>query len=161
MSPNILVFCPLFVKAVQSPKAPYSRQTFPISVSTSCPIVIRLGKACGLTIISGFIPLSVKGISASGITSPIVPFCPHRLQNLSPMLGILSLRTLTFASLNPSSPSVIKVLSTYPNCPFFGKTDESTDVSGSARFVVTFPIRTFLSSRKVFSLISPYSSRSE
>ena len=76
---------------------------------------MRLGKACGLIIISGRIPSSVKGMSSSGITSPTVPFCPHLLQNLSPIAGILSSLIRTFAKRNPSSPSVIKLLSTYPS----------------------------------------------
>ena len=40
--------------------------------------------------------------------------------NLSPILGILSSRILTFARRVPSSLSVINVLSTKPSCPFFG-----------------------------------------
>ncbi len=89
-------------------------------VSTNCPIVILDGSACGFIIISGRTPSSVNGMSSSGITRPTVPFCPQRLQNLSPIAGILSSRILTFAKRNPSSSSVIKVLSTNPNCPFFG-----------------------------------------
>ena len=46
---------------------------------------------------------------------PKVPFCPALLAILSPIAGILSSRTLTLAILNPSSPSVIKDLSTKPN----------------------------------------------
>ena len=123
-------------------------------------MVILDGRACGFTIMSGRIPSSVKGIFASGITRPIVPFCPHREQNLSPMLGILSFLTRTFAILNPSPLSVINVLSTYPSCPFLGNTDASNEFSGSSKFVVIFPINTFLSSNNVFSLINPYSSKS-
>ena len=52
--------------------------------------------------------------------SPIVPFCPEREAILSPIAGIRISRTRTFAILWPSSPSVINVLSTIPNCPFFG-----------------------------------------
>ena len=74
---------------------------------------------------SGFIPSAVKGISASGITSPTVPFCPQRLQNLSPIAGTRSSLIRTLASLNPSSSSVINVLSTNPNCPFLGYTEAS------------------------------------
>ena len=72
--PNCSVFCPLFINAVQSPKPPYIAHALPIRVSTSCPIVIRLGRACGLIIISGRTPSLVKGISSSGIIRPIVPF---------------------------------------------------------------------------------------
>ena len=98
---------------------------------------------------------------SSGITRPTVPFCPHLEQNLSPTPGIRSSLTLTFASLNPSSPSVINDLSTYPICPFLGTTESSFEIPGSDRFIVILPMRIFLSSNKVFSLIIPYSSNSE
>ena len=154
-SPNFLCLGPLFTKAVQSPKPPYIAHAFPVTVSTNWPIVIRLGKAWGFIIISGLIPSCVNGMSASGIILPTVPFCPQRLQNLSPILGMRSSLTLTFAILNPSSPSVINDLSTKPNCPFLGKTELSTKVPGLLTLEMTFPIRTFLSSSGVFSLIKP------
>ena len=110
--PNIECFDPVLLNAVHSPKAPYSQHALPITVSNSCPIVIRLGSACGLMIISGRMPSALNGISSSSIMSPMVPFCPQRLQNLSPITGVLSSRTRTFAIRKPSSPSVIKVLST-------------------------------------------------
>ena len=130
-----------------------------MTVSTSCPIVILDGNAWGLMIISGRRPSAVKGMSDSGIINPIVPFWPHRLQNLSPIAGILSSRILTLAILNPSSPSVMNVLSTYPSCPFLGEIEESTALFGSVISDNAIPIRTILSSSFVFSLISPYSSR--
>ena len=77
------------------------------------------------------------------------------------MAGIRSSLTRTFAILNPSSPSVINVLSTYPNCPFFGNTEESSETSGLDRLVCILPINTFFSSNIVFSFIKPFSSRSE
>ena len=43
---------------------------------------------------------------------PKVPFCPALEAILSPIAGRRSSRTLTFATLNPSSPRVIKALST-------------------------------------------------
>ena len=89
----------------------------------------------------------------------MVPFCPHLLQNLSPIAGILSSLILIFANLNPSSPSVINDLSTYPNCPFFGKVDASLNFVLSSIEDILFPIRTFLSSIGVFSLIKPFSSK--
>ena len=123
-------------------------------------MVILEGNACGLTIISGRIPSSVNGIFTSGITKPIVPFCPHLEQNLSPIAGTLSCLTLTLAILNPSSLSVINDLSTYPICPFFGNTEASNGLSGSSRLVVILPINTFLSSKITFSFIIPYLSKS-
>ena len=39
--------------------------------------------------ISGFSPSAVNGISCSGIILPIVPFCPWRELNLSPITGAL------------------------------------------------------------------------
>ena len=107
-----MCFGPLFLKAVQSPNPPIIEHALPNKLSTNCPIVIRDGIACGLIMISGRIPSSVNGILSSGINKPIVPFCPQREQNLSPIPGIRSLRTLTFAKRNPCSPSVIKALST-------------------------------------------------
>lgn len=53
------------------------------------------GIACGLMIISGRIPSAVKGMSTSGTMFPHVPFCPHRLENLSPITGLRSVRSLT------------------------------------------------------------------
>ena len=153
--PKRTSFGPLVFQAVQSPKAPYNEQAFPTRDSIKCPIVILDGKACGLTIISGLTPLAEKGISDSGKIIPIVPFCPARLQNLSPIDGSLSCLTLTFANLNPSSPSVINALSTYPNCPFFGTTEESEYTLGSLTSVVHLPINTILSFNFVFSLIIP------
>ena len=107
---------------------------------------------------SGFLPSAVKGISTSGTIKPMVPFCPHLLQNLSPIAGILSSLILTFAILNPSSPSVINVLSTNPSCPFFGTTEVSIDLLGSIISDKVIPIITDLSSNLVFSLMIPYSS---
>ena len=83
--------------------------------STNCPIVIRDGIACGLIIKSGRIPSAVNGISSSGITKPIVPFCPEREAILSPMAGKRSSRMRIFAILNPSSPSVKNALSINPS----------------------------------------------
>ena len=157
--PNCSCFDPLLTNAVQSPYPPVFTQALPINVSTNWPIVILDGNACGFTIISGRMPSSVKGIFSSGITNPTVPFWPQRLQNLSPIAGILSSRILTFARRNPSSSSVINVLSTNPNCPFFGYTDASMLIFGFAKFVWTLPMTTFLSSISVFSFTKPYLSR--
>ena len=101
-----------------------------MTVSTNCPIVCLDGNACGLIIISGRIPSFVNGISCSGITKPTTPFCPARPAILSPMVGILSSRILTFAIRSPSSPSVRNALSTTPNCPFFVVLDMSILDSG-------------------------------
>ena len=152
---------PLFIKAVQSPNPPKIEHAFPITVSTNCPMVIRDGMACGLIMISGRIPSSVKGMSSSGITNPTVPFCPHLEQNLSPIIGSRSSRTRIFAMRNPSSPSVINDLSTNPCCPFFGNCEESMELSGFSRFVMTLPIKTVLSSNFEFSSIRPCSSNLE
>ena len=105
---------------------------------------------------SGFTPSSVNGILSSGMTSPTVPFCPQRLQNLSPIAGTRSSRIRTLAKRNPDSSSVINVLSTCPNCPFLGYTEESTTLSGSSILLVTLPITTVLSFISVFSAINPY-----
>ena len=47
-----------------SPNNPNSNSAFPSKVSFNWAIVIRLGKACGFTIISGVIPRLEKGISS-------------------------------------------------------------------------------------------------
>ena len=122
-------------------------------------MVIRDGNACGLIIKSGRIPSAVNGISSSGIMSPKVPFWPALEAILSPIAGTRSSRTRILAILVPSSPSVINDLSTNPNCPFLGNTDESTTTSESIEFDVTFPITTILSSSAVFSLITPHLSK--
>ena len=114
--------------------------------------------ACGLIIKSGRIPSAVNGIFSSGIIRPNVPFCPARLAILSPIAGILSSRILTLAILKPSSPSVIKALSTNPSCPFFVVVDASTNTSGLSGFCIILPIRITFSSIGVFSRIRPLSS---
>ena len=120
-----------------------------------CPIVIRDGIACGLIIKSGRIPSAVKGISCSGIISPMVPFCPEREAILSPIAGIRSSLIRTFAILNPSSPVVKKDLSTKPNCPFLVFTDSSNQTSLFSRSEVIFPITMILSFNGVFSFTNP------
>ena len=122
---------------------------------------MREGNAWGLTIISGRIPSSVNGISSSGIIKPTVPFCPHLEQNLSPMAGDRLSRIRILAKRKPSSPSVIKALSTKPCCPFLAKTDESIRISGFSGLVIALPITTVLSSMNVFSFIRPYLSNAE
>ena len=81
--------------------------------------------ACGFTMISGFRPVALVGISTSGIIIPTVPFCPALEQNLSPMAGFLILRILILAILVPVLLSVIKALSIIPVSPFFGLTEAS------------------------------------
>ena len=105
----------LFVNAVQSANPPCNAAAFAEIHSTNWPIVIRVGKACGLIMISGRKPSRVYGISASGIIMPTVPFCPARDAILSPNEGIRVSRTRTFAMRSPSSPSVMNVLSTIPS----------------------------------------------
>ena len=145
----------MLAKAVQSPNPPYIAHVLPIKDSTRCPIVIRDGKACGLTIMSGRIPSAVVGISASSSTIPIVPFCPALLANLSPIAGIRMCLTLTFARRPPSSSLVMKDLSIYPIAPFFGLMDSSTYASELVSVFVAIPINIVLSFITVFSLIMP------
>lgn len=69
------------------------------------PIVILEGKAFGLIMISGVIPVSVKGISILGQSIDKTPFWPCRDENLSPMTGLLSnlsfIATLSVFLLSP------------------------------------------------------------
>ena len=150
-------FGPLLAKAVQSPNAPYIAPVFPAKHSTSCPMVIRLGRACGLMIRSGRTPSAVKGISSSGITRPTVPFCPHRLHTLSPISGIRTCLTRTLAVRKPSPPRVINALSTTPFAPFLVPIDESIMTAGSSILVVASPMTTVFSLITSPSLMTPFS----
>ena len=69
-----LMFRTFICKSSAIPNAPKFTPTLLVIHSTKCPMVIREGIACGLTIISGFIPSAVVGISASSRIIPIVPF---------------------------------------------------------------------------------------
>lgn len=62
----------------------------------SMPIVILLGKAFGLMMMSGVMPDSVNGMSILGHNIDSTPFCPCRDENLSPITGRLS--NLSFSS---------------------------------------------------------------
>ena len=96
--PKSRYLLPALVNAVQSPNAPYMAATLACTTSINCATVMRLGNAWGFIMRSGRSPSAVKGMSCSGIISPMVPFCPHRLANLSPMRGLRSsrIRTLTW-----------------------------------------------------------------
>ena len=59
-----------------------------VSDYSPCCGVPHLGKACGLMMMSGVIPESVNGMSRSGHSCDRVPFCPCRLENLSPITGL-------------------------------------------------------------------------
>ncbi len=63
----------------------YPKLTFPSRHSISCAMVIRLGMACGFTMMSGTIPSTDQGMSSCRYVIPIVPFCPCRDANLSPI----------------------------------------------------------------------------
>ena len=116
---------------------------------------MRLGNACGLTIISGRIPSAVVGISASGNMMPIVPFCPALDANLSPMAGIRSCLIRILAILPPFSSRVINALSTYPILPFLELIDSSTNASELVILFVAIPISIVLSLMIEFSRINP------
>jgi hypothetical protein len=73
--------------------APYKAADFAAILSINIPIVILLGKALGLMIISGVIPLYVNGISIFGQSIDKTPFCPCLDENLSPITGLLSKRS--------------------------------------------------------------------
>ena len=65
-------------------------------------------------------------------------------------------QTRTFAIRPPSSPSVIKDLSTIPICPFLGNLELSNLVLLFKTLFEDIPIKTVLSSTVVFSLIIPH-----
>ena len=78
----------------------------PASSSIILPTVMRDGKPWGFMIRSGFIPLSLNGRSTAGWISPHTPFCPWRLENLSPSSGARVSRIRTLMS-HWSSLSVV------------------------------------------------------
>jgi hypothetical protein len=77
-------------------------------------MVILLGKALGLIIISGVIPVSVNGMSIFGHNIERTPFCPCLEENLSPITGLRSNLSLTntFYAVLFVYPPVSKILST-------------------------------------------------
>ena len=83
----------------------------------SIPIVIRLGKAFGLMMTSGVIPVYVKGISTLGHNIDKTPFCPCRDENLSPITGRLSNLsfTKTFSADFPYPPVIITPSTEHPS----------------------------------------------
>ena len=83
--------------------------------SISCPIVILLGIACGFIIISGEMPSALNGICSCGYIIPTVPFCAHREANLSPIIGILSVRIRILTNRKPSAFLSVYILSTNPD----------------------------------------------
>lgn len=76
-----------YVKGVASWARPCMAPAFPAMLSTNMPMVMRLGKACGLMMTSGCIPLSLNGMSIAGHFWEQTPFCPCRDENLSPITG--------------------------------------------------------------------------
>ncbi len=95
-------------------RLPSRLPTLPPIISSTWATVILEGMAWGLITRSGTIPDSVNGISSNGWISPSTPFCPCLDANLSPSSGILSSRTLTFASRAPFMLSVRITASTMP-----------------------------------------------
>ena len=94
---------------VASCARPCIAPALPAILSTNIPIVMRLGKACGLMITSGCIPLSEKGMSMAGHFCEQTPFWPWREENLSPMTGarvIRSVRLIFCSSESPASEPV-------------------------------------------------------
>mmetsp|Transcript_752 Transcript_752/g.3069 ORF Transcript_752/g.3069 Transcript_752/m.3069 type:complete len:205 (+) Transcript_752:782-1396(+) len=83
--------------------------------SMSCPMVIRLGMACVFTMMSGTTPSHVQGMSSWRYVIPMVPFCPWRELNLSPICGTRMFRTRTLQSLKPWELVVSKTRSTIPD----------------------------------------------
>mmetsp|Transcript_7249 Transcript_7249/g.11397 ORF Transcript_7249/g.11397 Transcript_7249/m.11397 type:complete len:201 (+) Transcript_7249:978-1580(+) len=107
------------VKGVASPSLPIIDATFPIRHSTSCPMVIRDGMACGLTMMSGTMPSHVNGMSSCVYVMPMVPFCPWREENLSPTCGVRHDRTRILTKRRPWSLVVSSTWSMMPVSVFF------------------------------------------
>src|SRR5580700_3601459 len=70
--------------AVPSIVRPSSEPTLPPSISRTWATVIRDGIACGLIRRSGVMPSRVYGMFSGLTISPMTPFWPCRLANLSP-----------------------------------------------------------------------------
>ena len=87
----------------------------------------------------------------------MVPFCPHLLQNLSPIAGTRSSRIDTFAILVPFGVFDIYVLSTNPSCPFFGFINFNVFLSSSPVSHDSVPIRLEFSFTSEFNFMTPYS----
>lgn len=84
-----------YSKGVASWASPCMAPALPAILSTNIPMVIRLGNACGLMMMSGCIPLSENGMSTAGHFWEQTPFCPWRDENLSPMTGERVTRKVT------------------------------------------------------------------
>lgn len=69
---------------------PSKATDFAAILSINIPIVILEGKAFGLMMMSGVIPVYVNGISILGQSIDRTPFCPCLEENLSPITGLLS-----------------------------------------------------------------------
>ncbi|OQB36114.1 MAG: hypothetical protein BWY05_01159 [Euryarchaeota archaeon ADurb.Bin165] len=149
-------------------RRPSREPTFPPSISSMWPMVIRDGIAWGLMTRSGVRPPSVKGISTHGEMSPTTPFCPCLDANLSPTSGTRRSRVLTFTSFELFSPSVRMTVSTMP-CSFermvtdvsrrFSTVISSEVGSSRKRGGDVFPMMTSFSLTTVSGLIIPSSSR--
>ncbi len=154
--------------AVALIRRPSREPTLPPSISSICPMVIRLGIAWGLMIRSGVIPDSVNGISSEGWMRPMTPFWPCRDANLSPTSGTRRSRVRTFTRREEFSPSVMMTVSTIPRSLLRIVTEVSRRFStamsslvGSSRNLggEVFPISTSFSWTTVSGLMMPSSSR--
>ena len=93
------------MNGVASCARPCMAPDLPAMLSTSIPIVIRLGNACGLMITSGWIPLSLNGMSTAGHFCEHTPFWPCREENLSPMTGERVIRSVMWIFWSSESPA--------------------------------------------------------
>lgn len=114
------------LKGVESSEnLPFIAANFAMRHSMQCPMVILEGMQWGLTIISGTIPSIVKGRSSWRYVIPHVPFWPCLEANLSPIWGILTLLTLTFANLLPVAFSETITRSTTPRSALLERREAS------------------------------------
>lgn len=98
-----------YLNGVASWARPCIAPALPAILSTNMPIVIRLGNAWGLMMMSGCMPLSVKGISTAGQFCEQTPFCPCRDENLSPMTGARGMRNVKWIFCSSVSPRSLPV----------------------------------------------------
>lgn len=137
---------------------PLMAASLAIRHSMQWPMVIREGMQCGFTIISGTMPSMVKGRSYCRYVMPQVPFWPCLDANLSPIWGILTLRTRTFANLLPVAFSETITKSTTPLSALLERRDASLNLPRAYMVVLSLlseGVSTFPTSISSSSMVCP------
>ena len=159
-----------------------SLAAIPKCISRTCPIFIRDGTPCGLSIMSIVLPSGKYGISSSGNTRDITPLLPWRPAILSPTWIFLFWAIYTRITFDtPVGSSSLSFLEniltswTIPSPPCGTRSDVSltsrvfspniacnnfsSEVSSAIPFGVTLPTRISPSRTSVPTITIPFSSR--